>query len=70
MASATLLFSGVRTLRMRGEFVTPAEREGGGLDFIEYTRLAPGLGEVRLVFGGDAEISVVASRCELLTTGR
>jgi hypothetical protein len=69
VAAATLIVSGVRTLQMTGPFVTTHEQEGGGLDFIEYNRLSPGLGELRFVLGDDAEIVVTASRCELLTTG-
>ena len=68
VASATLLFTGVRSLRMAGELVTPADGEGGGLDFVEYKRLAPGLGEIRFVFGEDAQILLTAGRCELRTT--
>lgn len=70
VASATLLFTGVRSLAMTGQFVTAAEPEGGGLDFVEYKRLGPEFGEIRLVFGEDAEIVVTASRCDLLTTGK
>jgi hypothetical protein len=68
VASATLLFGGVRSLRMTGDFVTSTERDGGGLDFLEYRRQPPGHGEVRFVFIDDAEIVLVARRCELLTT--
>jgi hypothetical protein len=70
VAAATLVLSGVRTLQMAGKFVTPVEHEAGGLDFIEYNRLSPGVGELRFVFSDDAEIAVTASRCELLTTGQ
>jgi hypothetical protein len=55
---------------MSGTLVTSLEHEGGGLDFIEYNRLGPGVGELRFVFGDAAEIVVTASRCELLTIGR
>jgi hypothetical protein len=68
VASATLLFAGVRSLHMEGDFVTSTEREGGGLDFLEYRRQPPGYGEVRFVFLDDAEIVLVARRCELRTT--
>lgn len=70
VASAMMVFTGVRSLRMTGEFVTSAEREAGGLDFFEYRRLAPGLGEVRFVFEDNVEIVLTASRCELRSTRR
>ncbi len=70
MAAATLVLSGVRTLQVSGKLVTSADHEGGGLDFMEYNRLSPGIGELRFVFGDDADIVVIASRCELLTTGQ
>lgn len=68
VAAVTLVVSGVRTLQMTGPIVTPLEHEGGGLDFLEYNRLNLGVGELRFVFGDDAEIVVTASRCELLIT--
>jgi hypothetical protein len=70
VGSATLVVSGVRTLQMAGPLVGSLEHEGGGLDFLEYNRRDPGVGELRFVFGDDAEIVVTASRCDLLTTGQ
>lgn len=64
-ASATLILSGVRSMSLAGLLADSLEPDAGGLDFMEYTRTAPGLGELRFVFSNDAEITITASRCEL-----
>jgi hypothetical protein len=62
-AGLLLQFDGVRLLRYGGEIST---REGEqGVDFFEYSRLAPGLGSVRFVFEGSFEIELHASDCRL-----
>ena len=70
VASATLVFTGVRKLWMSGEFVCASESEGWGFEHYEFRRLGLGLGEFRVVLLNDSEIVVTASRCELLTTTR
>jgi hypothetical protein len=62
-AGLLLQFGGVRLLRYGGEINT---REGEqGVDFFEYSRLAPGLGCVRFVLEGSFEIELHASDCKL-----
>ena len=63
--SATLVFTGVSRLRINGSVLGRPQEGLGELDFIEYHRCSPGLGEVRFSFLNDAEIELVASICEL-----
>lgn len=65
-SSAVLVLSGVRALVFEGYLAIDSDNEAGTLDHFEYHHITPGLGEVRFVFTHDAEITVKASRCELL----
>jgi hypothetical protein len=68
VASANLILSGVRSLRLSGLLAGALEPDAGGLDFFECSRVAAGIGEIRFVFDNDSEIVVTASRCELRIT--
>jgi hypothetical protein len=68
VASATLLFSGLREVRIEGQLVGPSQGGDEGLDFLEYRRDGNGIGEVRIVLLNGSAIVVRASRCELRTT--
>lgn len=63
--SATLVFTGLSRLQISGPVAGRPQEGLGDLDFIEYHRTSPGLGEVRFSFLNDAEIELVASCCEL-----
>ncbi|MGH7650645.1 MAG: hypothetical protein ACREMS_02265 [Gemmatimonadaceae bacterium] len=69
VASVTLLFSGIRSLRVTGEFAALAQKREATLAFLEYSRLAPGIGRVRVVLETGADLTVVANGCQLRTTG-
>jgi hypothetical protein len=69
VASVTLLFSGVRSFRTSGELADPTHESDVSLAFLEYSRLSPGVGRVRIVLENDADLTITASRCELRTTG-
>lgn len=60
-AALTLVFDGVRSVRANGELLS-TERSFG-VDFMEYHKLRPGIGEFRLVLDNDAELVVIASTC-------
>ena len=64
VASAALIVSGVSSLECSG-FLQANSTEPMGLEFLEYRRIASGVGEMRFVFDTDAEFVVRASRCEL-----
>lgn len=70
IGTAVVVVSGVRRLRSVDDLVTPVDRDSGGLEFIEYRRLAPGVGELRFVMANEAELIVTGSRCELRIVGR
>lgn len=62
---ASLIFTGVSQLRISGPLVGRPPEALCDLDFIEYNRRPPGVGEVRSSSLHDAEIEVVASCCQL-----
>ena len=62
---ATLVLSGVRRFLVQGDLVETVKRDAGGLDFFEYSRLSPGVGEMRFVMENECEFQITGSRCEL-----
>jgi len=68
VAGIVLIFSGVRSVAVAGKLVDAVRPADTDLDFLEYSRLAPGVGQVRIVLQNAAEIAVAASRCQLRTT--
>lgn len=66
---AVLVFTGVSSLQLSGYLCDPTTGATQTLDFFEHQPAGFKQGEWRFVFENDAEVVVVALRCELLLTG-
>jgi hypothetical protein len=68
IAGFTLIFSGVRRILLSGVWLESAN-DANELDFFEYSEPSADSGETRFVMGNDAEVTILADRCELRSLG-
>ena len=64
IAGLTLIFSEVSRISLSGPWLDPANVENE-VDFFEYSEQSADSGETRFVMGNDAEITILADKCEL-----
>ncbi len=63
----TLHFAGVTRVEIGGAYSLANPAADLALEFVEYTRLRPGIGQVRVVWENGASLTVVAVECSLRT---
>lgn len=67
LGTAVMLFSGVRSLTFDGPLIVSGA-DAGALNHYEYHGVDAGLGSVRFAFDRGSELTIIASRCELVIT--
>jgi hypothetical protein len=67
ISGVALVFSGVRSVTTQGKILGSADGSDGTVEFLEYSRIGSGIGQVRVVLGSSAEVTIIASRCQLRT---
>lgn len=66
VAGIVLTFSGIRSVSVSAGLLNAVREDDRVVEFLEYSRLEQGLGRMRIVFENGGDITLVASRCQLL----